>query len=410
MFFQITMNDTSIGYDVTAMNTMLNGTTAALDVNLTPTSALTFYEKHAPGAMMVNKYVTPYIYVIGFPGNILAFIIWLQKRMRNSSGYYLAALAVYELLFLLLQIIYELNEVWLIKCLDIPFVCELYPIIFLTVQYLSPLLVLSFTVERYISICHPFKREKYCTKKRAKIVIFSLSVFSLCLNGIQGYFWHYTSDEGCIVRAEVVLNDQTSLWAIWTWCVEALVFFLVPLSILLFNILVIIEARRLSKFEKVQLHSRSQGNSATTVMLLAVSFYQIFTTLPVTIVVTLYLSFPAGAVENLNPPDAVWRRHLDYIFVKSVVDEIGLTHYACNFYIYLITGKMFRQELKRLWRSMVCIKMKAALPSWTTEYTSLRGSVRNNSKAVTAVRIANGHANGKSTTNTNGDVPSETTL
>jgi hypothetical protein len=74
---------------------------------------------------------------------------------------------------------------------------------------------------------------------------------------------------------------------------------LVPLLILLFNVLVIHEARRLAKFEKHQLksHAKSHGN-ATTVMLLAVSFYQIFTTLPVTIIVTLYVVYTEDSCFN----------------------------------------------------------------------------------------------------------------
>ncbi|XP_060066569.1 C-C chemokine receptor type 1-like [Ylistrum balloti] len=409
-------NNSSIYYDVsTFFPSLLNHTETPGDNGTPPSSVWEIYKQHCPEATMIDKYLTPYVYVVGFPGNILALVIWLQKRMRNSSGYYLAALALADLVFLLLQIVYELNEKWGIRCLDVEFVCEFYPIIFLTSQYLSPLLVLAFTVERYISICHPFSREKFCTTKRAKIVIACLFSFSFLINGIQGYFWHYDSGGRCSLRAEVVRNHESSFWSIWTWCVEALVFFLVPILILVFNILVIAEAKRLSKFEKNQLQSRTTKNSATTVMLLAVSFYQIFTTLPVTIVVTLYYSFPIGDPANLNPPDSIWQRHFDYVYIKTIIEEIGLTHYACNFYIYCVTGKVFRQEFKRLWRSLVCLKMKSALPNWTTEYTSLRGSLRNNPKNLT-VRMSNGHANGHSTTSSTNGVqpmlsePTETTL
>lgn len=411
-------NNSTIFYDVSTSFPLLMNHTEAADDNATPNSLWEIYERHCPEATLIDKYLTPNVYIIGFPGNILALVIWLQKRMRNSSGYYLAALALADLMFLLLQIVYELNEKWRIRCLDIEFVCEFYPIVFLSCQYLSPLLVLAFTVERYISICHPFSREKFCTTKRAKIVITCLFIFSFLINGIQGYFWHFDSGGRCSLRPEVVKNGESSFWSIWTWSVEALVFFLVPILILVFNILVIVEARRLSKFETTQLQSRPHKNQATTVMLLAVSFYQIFTTLPVTIVVTLYYSFPTGEPTNLNPPDAIWQRHFDYVFIKTIIEEIGLTHYACNFYIYLITGKVFRQEFKRMWRSLVCLKMKSALPNWTTEYTSLRGSLSQKPKTLT-VRMSNGHANGNSTTSTTNCVdprdtevtePTETTL
>ena len=93
-------------------------------------------------------------------------------------------------------------------------------------------------------------------------------------------------------------------------------------------------------------------SSATTFTLLVVSFYLIFTTLPVTVCYALYLSFPEGD-PSLTDPDAraadpVWRRHIIYNNIRTVVEEIGLSHYACNFYIYLLTGKVFRRQLRRL--------------------------------------------------------------
>jgi len=53
----------------------------------------------------IDLYVTPVWYIIGIPGNILAFIVWVQRRMRPSSGCYLAALALDECLFLVMQVI-----------------------------------------------------------------------------------------------------------------------------------------------------------------------------------------------------------------------------------------------------------------------------------------------------------------
>jgi len=53
---------------------------------------------------VIDKYVTPVWYVVGVPGNLLAFVVWTQKKMRASSGCYLAALAFNDCLFLLLQV------------------------------------------------------------------------------------------------------------------------------------------------------------------------------------------------------------------------------------------------------------------------------------------------------------------
>lgn len=142
-----------------------------------------------PEVISVDKYVTIFIYCIGFPGNILSFVVWIQKRMRHSSGCYLATLALDDFIFLSLHVLLELHMVWEHNPINTPVVCQLFPILFLAAQYLGPLLVLGFTTERYISICHPFKREKYCTVRRARIVIAILVTSALGLSGVQGYFY-----------------------------------------------------------------------------------------------------------------------------------------------------------------------------------------------------------------------------
>ncbi|XP_064609630.1 probable G-protein coupled receptor 139 [Liolophura sinensis] len=342
-----------------------------------------FYNIHVPSKALVDMYATPLIYLVGFPGNVLSFLIWVKRRMRKSSGCYLAALAMADLLFLSLHIVFELNNVWNHPLLDMPVVCELFPVIFLGSQYLSPLLVLAFTVERYISICHPFQREKLCTTRRAVRVVISLYVLAFSLCAIQGYFWTYNSEtDACEIRDEVSAAGTKSLWSIWTWITEMLIFLVVPLMVLILNAFVIKEARRLSREEEARLHGKQRKTSATTVTLLAVSFYLIITTLPVTIMYAIYFSFVPGntlLTDQEISRDPIWQSHLTYMFIRAVIQEIGTTHYACNFFIYLITGKMFREELKGLLSKLLC---KPLADKTLLEYRSLNTCVGRSEKAV----------------------------
>jgi len=43
------------------------------------------------------------VYALGFPGNILSAIVWLRRR-NNSSAIYLAALAINDLVIVLILI------------------------------------------------------------------------------------------------------------------------------------------------------------------------------------------------------------------------------------------------------------------------------------------------------------------
>lgn len=352
----------------------------------------------------IDKTLSPIIYILGFPGNILSFMIWIRPRMRHSSGVYLAALALVDCIFLILHVLYELEKLWEVRTINLPVICESFGVIFLTFQYLAPLLVLAFTVERYISICHPFKRERFCTTRRAEIVAVGLAIISLLICAIQGYFWTY-GEQGCEVRAAALYGGNRSLWNIWSWATELLIFLVVPLSVLFFNVLVILEAKRLSKYEQTQLHGRSQKTSATTIMLLAVSFYLIFTTLPVTVVYVSVLNFEKGPECVDQEEDPTWKKYYMYIYVRTVIEEIGITHFALNFYIYLITGKMFRKEFKAMLMSL----LGKSLPEKVrTEYTTLRASFRGSLKKNMTVRLTSNGVVGHCTTEQNGG--SETNL
>jgi len=92
-------------------------------------------------------------------GNVLSAWIWTRRRMRrnNSSAVYLATLSVNDTLFLLLHLLQELKYAWQQRTVDYPVVCELYACVFLVTQYLAPILVLGFTVERFIAVCYPYQ-------------------------------------------------------------------------------------------------------------------------------------------------------------------------------------------------------------------------------------------------------------
>jgi 7 transmembrane receptor (rhodopsin family) len=163
--------------------------------------------------------------------------------------------------------LFELQTKWNITLLQLPLLCELFPIVFLATQYLNTLLVLGFTVERYIAVCHPFQRDRYCTTRRAVVTIGGLTFLSLALNAVQGYFWKYypaadvnnpdvnhpdnkSSGGLCRVRREMTEGGMASVWSIWAWVTELTVFGAVQLAIFALNLFVIAETRRLSASER----------------------------------------------------------------------------------------------------------------------------------------------------------------
>ncbi|KAL3865737.1 hypothetical protein ACJMK2_043097 [Sinanodonta woodiana] len=301
------------------------------------------YEIYLPRILSSSKYVRIIMYIFGYSGNLLAFLLWIRKPMLHSSGCYLAALAMSDLAFLILDLLYSLHTEWGINALNVPILCETFTILYLTTQYTSPLLTLGFTTERYIAIKFPLKRRIYCTPKRAITMVIFLAFLSLALCGIQGYFWTYDRKlKECVRRI-----DKLEIWESWTWSTEMVMFLAVPVMILALNMLVISEIRKSRKIA-LKLHRILFKTTATTTMLLAVSFFLILTTLPVSIAYALNNSFPPGRIHNslldINE-DPIWRAHLSYYEARTIIYNVGLTHYVMNFYIYLVAGDKFRRDV-----------------------------------------------------------------
>jgi len=88
-------------------------------------------------------------------------------RLRNSSAIYIVALSLNCLLFLA---VYSLNALRFqldVHVYNVPVVCQLYNMLYFAPQYLTQLLVLAFTVDRFIVVCYPLRRKILCRPSRA---------------------------------------------------------------------------------------------------------------------------------------------------------------------------------------------------------------------------------------------------
>ncbi|XP_041374276.1 FMRFamide receptor-like [Gigantopelta aegis] len=324
-----------------------------------------FHETFAPTGITIDRTISPILYVIGLSCNPLSAYIWLSRKTRrnNSSAIYLGVLSISHFIFLILHIFVELNVAWGIKTYNKQVSCEVFYAFYYIPQYLAPLLILGFTVERYIAVCHPFKKEKFCTVRRAFIVVCALLAFSVCLGLMQAYIWTFDPIyRDCNHREEVSRGGEASFVNVWTWTTELLMFGVVPLAALLFNILVIHEIKSLTNRGPAYQQPGSGSPMASTVTLLSVSFYLICTWLPATLVYslqTLFFPNPYVSKEEVKD-DPTWQRYFVYYPVRKIVEEITLSNSACYFFIYAITGKHFRDRVVAIFDVRRCSRCKHA--------------------------------------------------
>lgn len=340
----------------------------------------------APSVVYIDRFITPIWYVIGIFTNPISAFIWLNRRIRknNSSAIYLGALSINDCTFLVLHLICELQIAWGIKTFSYQGWCGFYNFVYMIPQISTPLLVLGFTVERWIAVCKPFHKERYCTVQRAIYVVSGLFSLSTALASVQIYIWTYVQSlQVCTYREN---EEHLNFTTLFVFSTELLLFGIVPLSVLIFNILVIIEIRKITKANAIQLPNQgppASNNAASTITLLSVSFYLIFTTLPVTLVFVLNNSIPLGDTKLTDDEirvDPVWSNFFLFLIIRRLIEELCFSHYSCYFFVYCLTGPQFRKAVC----SLLPVKLYQALTNeQQAHYSIVTGNGRLTNESCT---------------------------
>lgn len=125
------------------------------------------------------------IFVTGVIGNISTCIVISKNRsMHTATNYYLFSLAISDFLLLISGVPQEVYSIWF----KYPYVfgelfCVMRGIMAETSANATVLTITSFTVERYLAICHPFLQHTAGMSKLSRAVRFILIIWivSICL-------------------------------------------------------------------------------------------------------------------------------------------------------------------------------------------------------------------------------------
>ncbi|XP_053387787.1 growth hormone secretagogue receptor type 1-like [Mercenaria mercenaria] len=297
------------------------------------------------------------IVLAGLIGNTLSFIVMKSKTLRNKSySHYLSALAVFDTLTLVIRQVRIVDEYYfnkkgvneVFKNFD-DFGCKIFHYVEHVAYLMSSWLIVLMAVERLIAVCLPFKKVVIRKKTGATLCI-SILFIMVCLSQafrlvmIEQIESSKTEVQNC-EASDIYLELYTSLHVyFYQW---TLTFVLPVVLVLGCNILVLYQIakikREVRKKDKRNLQNRTaRKNNRTTCMLLIVSFTFIGTLLPL-FTLTLIMDI---AVRKMGR-DAWSLYHSLWPFIEAC-EAISLVNYAANFFIYILSGKRFRFELRRV--------------------------------------------------------------
>ncbi len=202
-------------------------------------------EYHVEVKMFVERYIHPIIYALGIPGNLLSFFLWIQPRLRNSSGCYFACIAITDTIVLLLHMVLTIQLLTDLQLLFNKILCEAFNFLFVSFEIISVLLVLGLTVDRYVVVHFPMRRHKLCTIRRTTKVIAGLVFISVILGICEGSFWTYDKvTHKCVVRPSL-RGTGNHIMEIGNILILVLAILLPSILVLTFNVLIVHELQRM---------------------------------------------------------------------------------------------------------------------------------------------------------------------
>ena len=217
------------------------------------------------------------------------------------------------------------------------------------------------TFERFYSIIQPHKAASFNTVKKAKITIacIYLFVFLYC----SPYFF-VSGNNGKFCVGNRFASDN--VWAeLYHWLTEIVMFFFPFASLLIMNSFIIHTLRKRSKLKPLAgSHNENDAQNSSSkssekqifTMLLLVTFVFLILTIP-TRTMVYYLNVP-----NQNTPHYYASFHLCF----QVGEKTYYTNHGINFFLYVMSGKKFRTDLKILFISDKSNKTKLSVSKGQT--------------------------------------------
>ncbi|XP_066266350.1 growth hormone secretagogue receptor type 1-like [Branchiostoma lanceolatum] len=283
------------------------------------------------------------LFVVGVTGNILTvLVIVLDRGMRTTTNFYLASLAVADLLtFLVLPL--ELYRLWQFQPWVLgPVACRGLYYLKETFTYASILHITAFTIERYLAICHPFTAKRVIRKSRVKKLIvaiwggaFVITIPVLFIFGLEQRW----GDAGP-VQACTVLEDAKLSGLLLVATASSTVFFFGP--VVLMSVMYSLIARHL--------RTRTAQACSSSLRVREKSTQQVVKMLGVVVVTFVICWLPHHVAQLTFSNIQIWTQKTTTLNNSIMITSFVLVYVSStiNPILYNVMSDKFRKALRRL--------------------------------------------------------------
>lgn len=316
----------------------------------------------APFGFWTECVSTPIIVLIGIIGNTLSFVVMKSNTLRHKSyAHYLCVLAVFDTLTLVTRQVESVNK-YFISGLGEPGLfedfsaisCKFYKYVTHVITVVSSWLVVLMAIERLLAVCFPFKKVAIRQQSGADIAIGVMFIL-ICISQLYHFVMvdHVLYGFHDCLAGNNYLSIYTSLNVYYQW---ALVFCFPVVFILVCNSMVLYQIFKVRQ-DVCQNNHPTRYNRAVerkkrcTCMLLTVTFSYIVTLLPL-FMLTLVLDI---AIKSKDKETAGYM-YITLMPYLDICSTIALLNYATNFFIYVLSEKRFRFELRKLCKRSLSVK------------------------------------------------------
>ncbi len=201
------------------------------------------------------------------------------------------------------------------------------------------------SIERFFAVWFPLKAKSWTTKRNMTIVLITIAIFQF---GIDAhYFWTIHLVRDTTMEYKCVKNEayRNFLSYYWPW-VNITFYSLIPFLILLTtscSIIAKIAFNIYMRKRKSSTKDRRSKFSNLTMILLAISFTFVLTTLPVCTYRAYSKNWPHSFTELEAAVDQ---------YRWAIVVHVNWLNNSCNFILYILLSPSFRKYLFELCRNV----------------------------------------------------------